>query len=102
MNDEEQKRYLLKRMKEIYRELTVYRAFASIAKEKGFQAEVGNEGFKDVDGLLESARQLPQLDKWVDSHFSGLEGLLGLTNESLLDQALQELLEKSYPNEPIN
>lgn len=102
MNDDEQKRYLLKRMKEIYRELIVYRALASIAKDNGFQAEVEGEGVKDVDGLLESARKWPSLEKWIDSHFSGLEELLGLESESLLDQALREMLQKTYQGGPIN
>lgn len=102
MNDEEQKRYLIKRMKEFFRELTVYRAFAEVARVKGFQAEIENEGVRDVDGLLESARRSPSLDQWVEKNFPRFEELLGLSNESLLDQALRELLEKNYPNEPLN
>ena len=50
MADEELRPYL--RLKQVFRELTLYRAFAEVAKLKGFQAEIEGEGILDVNGLL--------------------------------------------------
>ena len=108
MKNEELKPYL--RLKNLFRELTVYRAFASVAKIQGFQVEIEGEGTLDVDGLLESARHSPHLDAWMDAHFLRFEKSLALTDESLFDRVLRELLEESNlygqvhdkPNETMN
>lgn len=95
MADEELRPYL--RLKQVFRELTLYRAFAEVAKLKGFQAEIEGEGILDVDGLLESARRSPRLEAWVDAHFHEFETSLALPNETLFDRALRELLEGWNP-----
>jgi hypothetical protein len=104
MNNEELKPYL--RLKYVFRELTVYRAFAQVAKLRGFTSAVEGEGVLDVDKLLESARRSPALEEWVDSHFLEFEKSLALTDESLFDRALRELLEgwnpTGKPNGQVN
>jgi hypothetical protein len=93
MENEELKPYL--RLKNVFRELAVYRAFVLAAKTQGFQANIEGDGILDVDGILASARRSPHLEAWVDAHFPAFEKLLALPDESLADRTLRNLLEDS-------
>lgn len=108
MTNEELRPYL--RLKNLFRELTVYRAFAQLAKSKGLYAEIPGLGILGVDEMLDHARHDARLDAFVDSHFMEFEKSLGLADESLFDRALRELLEESdqygqtldKPNDKLN
>jgi hypothetical protein len=91
MNDEEQKqfiRYLARRVKEIYRELLVHQGFAQYLKL---------EGYRDVDELIESARQSPEVQARCEAYFRGFDELIPPAVD-LEEQALQELLREWKPN----
>lgn len=82
----------------IFRELAVYKAVAMIAKLNGFVAAVENEGILDVDELLSSARNSPELESWVEKHFLPLQISLGLIDESRFLEALRSALEQWKPS----
>lgn len=90
MNDEEQKqfiRYLAKRVKELHRELLVHQAFAQYLKLKGY---------RDVDEIIESARQSPEVEARCEAYFRGFDELIPPA-EDFEEQALRELLQGWKP-----
>jgi hypothetical protein len=93
MKNKELKPY--SRLKNLFRELTLYRAFVQLAKLKGINATIPGQGALSVDELLDSARKSPKLEAYVNSHFHEFEKSLALPNETLFDRALRELLEES-------
>lgn len=99
MANEDLRPYL--RLKELFRELTVYRAFVQLAKSQGLNATIPSKGVLSVDELLDRARESPKLEAYVDSHFHEFEKTLGLPNETLFHRALRELLEESDLYEQI-
>jgi len=87
MNDEEQKqfiRYLAKRVKELYRELLAHQAFAQYLKL---------EGYRDVDEIIESARQSPEAQAKFEAYFRGFDELIPPAVD-LEEEALRELLQR--------
>jgi len=89
---------LTAKIKTMFRELTAYRAFAMMAKLNGFTANIEGEGILGVDEMLESARNSPALDAWVEKHFISLEVSLGLVDEALFLEALREALRQWKPS----
>jgi hypothetical protein len=92
MNDEQQKRfirYLAKRMKTLHRELLAHQAFAQYLKENGYQ---------DVDAIIESARQSPEVQASHNAFFHGFDELIPPADEDILEQDLRELLQGWKPD----
>ena len=95
MNEEEQKRfirYLAKRVKELQRELLVHQAFVQYLKL---------EGYRDVDEIIESARQSPEVQAKHEAYFRGFDELIP-PSVDLEEEALRELLRGWKPDGPVN
>jgi hypothetical protein len=92
MNNEELNPYL--RLKNVFRELTLCRAFIQLMKLQGLTATVSGRTLS-VNELLDITSKSPKLDAYVDARFMEFEKSLALADESLFDRVLRELLEES-------
>jgi len=88
MDEDQQKRFLyflVRRVKELYPQSLLYRAFAERLKELGYQ---------DVDAILEEARQSPAYQAKCDAYFQGLDELVPPIHEDIENQAFVELIQR--------
>lgn len=81
-------KFLVRKLKDCRRELTVHRAFAEELRERGYQ---------DVDHILKMFRAEPMLDETLDLHFAWLERLVTESERDLRGKELLELLLKWEP-----
>jgi len=82
-------RYLVKRLKESWCELTAHRIFAEILRANGYQ---------DVDKILAVARADPSLPEEMGRHFAWIDKLIPPLESEILEKALLEYLEKWKPD----
>lgn len=78
---------LAQKWKETARELMVYQLFAQLLKENA----------PEVENLLETARNLPELQTAFDKSFEGLEEMLPQLLGSALNEEIRQLLERWNP-----
>ncbi len=91
MTNEEQRKFLrfvVKQLKACHHELTVYRAFAQVVKDRGFQ---------DVEEVLDDGRHSEEIQKVTDAFFAGFDELLELPPEEDPRAALLKLLQRWKP-----
>jgi hypothetical protein len=90
--DEQEKRifirFLASRLKKYWRELTVHRSLAEALREQGYQ---------DVDAILDAARAEPFLAEEMDRQFAWLDKLLPPSEVEIQEKALLEYLQKWQP-----
>jgi hypothetical protein len=92
MNEQEQRmflRFLVGLLKEHYRELAVHRTFAETLRQDGYQ---------DVDAILETARSRSELDREIEKRFAWIDELVPPTDAENYRKALREYLEKWKPD----
>jgi len=87
-------RVLAEQAKKNYRELLVYRAFAQLLK---------NNGFEDVvEETLDDARSSPSLQKDADAYDAVIDSKIPPSDSDRLDEAIQEALATLPPTELPN
>jgi hypothetical protein len=94
MNKEEQRtflQYVFRRMKELHRELTIYRTLVQVMQDEGFPA------FR-VAAILKEARKSEEVQAATDKWFARFDELIEQAAESGQDQALLKLLERYKPD----
>lgn len=92
MDEQEQRiftRFLVERLKWYFRELAVHRVFAERLRQEGYQ---------DVDAILERARVQPDLDQATDKQFAWIDELLPPSAEQNYEKAVREYLERWKPD----
>lgn len=92
MDEQEQRifiRYLVKRLKESWCELTAHRIFAETLRANGYQ---------DVDKILAAVRAYPSLPEEMDRHFAWIDKLIPPLESEIQEKALREYLQKWQPD----
>lgn len=82
-------RYLVKRLKKSWRELAVHRGLAEMLREQGYQ---------DVDVLLETFRGDPSVQEEMDRQFAWLDKLMPPAEAEIQEKVFLEYLEKWQPD----
>jgi hypothetical protein len=90
VTDEEHRQHLISLLKNLYRELVVYRAFAEFVK-----GVVGDT--VDVEEILENARHDPEIDVQAKAFFENFSGANRQSLNSALDREIAEYFSRWQP-----